>query len=148
MRCRVDLAPGDCWWAHDLTDPRFVARVIPWVEYLALPAAEKQLAETLCYVDCGRRALVVCTEPFCRVNHAPASVANSGCDPAGNSVIVAPVPAGDEIVTPYDYEAVVSLAWKFPTFRQRLSDAEWADEAVLFRPASEHPAARAFLAET
>jgi hypothetical protein len=143
--CRVALDPGDCWWPYRLDDPRFVARVLAWSEYQALPAAEKRAVEVACFVDGAARSVVLCAEPFCRVNHARAGAANSRSDDDGNSVALTAIPAGVEITIPYDYEAVVSLVWKFPAFRDRLTARELADEGFLFRPVAEVGAAAEFL---
>lgn len=146
LYCRATLDPGDVWWANDTTDTRFVARVIPWPEYLRMEPGERAEAERLCYVDPGVKALVICAEPFCRVNHAGAA-ANSACDADGNSVITRAVPPGEEITIPYAYEAVVSLVWKFPALRDAFTRDELADDAVMFGRATEHPAAARFLGD-
>jgi hypothetical protein len=143
--CRVSLEPGDLWWAHDLSDPRFVCRVIPWEEYKTLKGAEKATAEILCYVDPVRRALIICTEPFCRVNHGRNDEANSGSDDALNSLITSPVEAGEEILISYDYEAVVSVLWKFPELRARFESAELEQESLLLSPVLECPRVLDFL---
>lgn len=143
--CRVSLEPGDLWWAHNLSDPRFVSRVIPWEEYKALQGEEKASAEILCYVDPVRRALIICTEPFCRVNHGRHDEANSGSDAALNSLITSPIEAGKEILISYDYEAVVSVLWKFPELRTRFSPDELEQESLLLSPVLECPRVLEFL---
>jgi hypothetical protein len=143
--CDVDLEPGDCWWPHDWTDRRFVSRVLSWSDYLVLPDNEKRDAEVYGYIDAATRSVVFCAEPFCRVNHARADVANSRTEETGNSVAVVPMPAGTEITIPYDYETLLSLAWKFPVLAARLPARDLTDDASRFRPAVENDIAREFL---
>src|SRR5436305_324354 len=54
--CDVDLEPGDCWWPHDWSDPRFVSRVLSWPEYLLLSGEEKRTAEVYGYIDAATRS--------------------------------------------------------------------------------------------
>lgn len=144
--CNVDLLPGDIWWAHDFSDPRFVARIIPWAQYLTLSGQERAEAETLCYVDPFLRALIICAEPFCRVNHGAGADANCDSDESLNSNISHPVPAGNELLIPYDYEAVVSLLWKFPELKNSFSGQELESESLLLSAAVDHPRVINFLA--
>lgn len=143
--CRVDLAVGDIWWAHDLGDPRFVTQVIPWDEHMSSRSVARAEIEKVCYVDPRLQSLVVCTEPFCRVNHASDEGANSCCDPLGNSRVTRPIPAGTEILIPYEYEAVVSLLWKFPDLARLLPPGAWQDHRFLLQSITEWPVAMHFL---
>jgi len=129
--CQVVLEPGDCWWAHDFEDQRYVTRVIPWSEYEPLDDTAKRDLERLCYIDVATRSLVACTEPFCRVNHGGHD-ANSRSDDNGCSIVTKPVPAGTEITIPYDFDPVLSILWKFPGLKDRLSASELADESLMF----------------
>lgn len=142
--CDVDLVPGDYWWVNDLADPRFVAKVIPWEEYKKLRGAEKTMAEILCYLDWYLASLVLCAEPFCRVNHSSRR-ANSSYDAAGNSIITHPVAAGEEVLVSYSYETVGSIAWKFPDFKAQLMSEELAEDAYLLKKVVDDPKAMAFL---
>lgn len=142
--CDVDLKPGDIWWANNLTDPRFVQRVIPWEEYKTMKPDEKREAEILCYIDTDIRALIRCTEPFSRVNHAT-DTANSTNDELWNSVISRSVKAGEQILISYDYDAVVSLVWKFPEFVATVPTKALEDETFLLAPVDTNEAALKFL---
>jgi hypothetical protein len=142
----VDLDPGDIWWVNNFSDPRFVSRVISWKYHLGRDANERQSDETLCYVDPELRQLVICTEPFCRVNHGTLGRdANSSTDAYGNSFIIRPVSAGEEIRIPYDYECVVSLIWKFPEFAKTVPTDLIKDENFLLSKVCEYAQAMAFL---
>ena len=142
----VDLKPGDIWWGNSYSDPRFVERVISWREHIARDPEERIADEIRCFVDTGLKALVICTEPFCRVNHGRRGVeANSDTDEYGNSIICKPVRAGEEILIPYDYEAVVSLMWKFPQFANQIPQELKSDPAFLFSDVVLNPLAKAFL---
>ncbi|CAN5146715.1 hypothetical protein BH11PLA2_BH11PLA2_49630 [soil metagenome] len=141
--CHIDLQPGDAWWQWTLDDPRYIARVIPWAEYLTLPESERRKVETLCYFDADAQSLVICAEPFCRVNHATLT-ANSKSDDDGYSVVTRPITAGTEITIPYDYEAVISIVWKFPSFRQMMTAEQLADTAFLFQRVTDVPLAMQF----
>ena len=144
--CRVDLEPGDCWWAHAFDDPRYVTRVIPWAEYERLGEAEQCGLQVLSYIDVATRSLVVCTEPFCRVNHGGRD-ANSISDDSGCSLVTRPIPAGTEITIPYDYDPVLSILWKFPELTARLSPEVLADERVMFGPIGGCEPVKRFLEE-
>ncbi len=146
LHCDVDLLRGDIWWAHDFSDPRFVARIIPWEHYLTLSRAQRADAEKLCYVNPDLRALIICTEPFCRVNHGSGDAANCDSDQSLNSIISRHVPAGMELLIPYDYEAVVSVLWKFPELRNSFSLSELETESLLLSPAVDYPQVIDFLA--
>jgi hypothetical protein len=142
----VDLMPGDIWWANALTDQRFVERVIPWQEHQKRDPQEREEDEIKCYVEASLRALVICTEPFCRVNHGSADrSANADTDKLGNSIITVPVPAGQEILIPYEYESVISLIWKFPEFANQLPETMRNDENFLFLNVLESRLAMEFL---
>src|SRR5947209_19443857 len=110
-----------------------------------LTGDEKRAAEVYGYIDAATRSVVFCAEPFCRVNHARAGVANSRAEDSGSSVAVVPIPAGTEITIPSDYETLLSLAWKFPALAARLPDRDLTDDIFRFRPAAESPIARDFL---
>ena len=142
----VDLAPGDIWWGNSYSDARFVERVIPWREHIARTAAERVGDEIKCFVDTGLEALVICTEPFCRVNHGRrGGEANADSDESGNSIITRPVRAGEEILIPYDYEAVISIMWKFPEFAKQVPEELRSDAAFLFSDVASNPLAKRFL---
>lgn len=143
--CEVDLQPGDCWWVHDWSDPRWTQRVIPWSEFRLYPPAEQEAFQVIGYLDHATKNLILCTEPFCRVNHADPATANCESNEQGHSIVTRFIPAGTEITIPYDFEMVLSLSWKFPEFREMLTDQEWADDAILFQSVNDHPKARAFL---
>lgn len=145
--CRVALQPGDIWWLHDFEDRRYVERVLTLNELEDLPDPERQELRRLCYVDPQIRRAIICTPPFCYVNHCPRDRANSTCDDQGNSVVTKPILPGEEIVIPYDYDAVISLVWKFPEFADRLESGQLQDEKVLFQNAASFPIARDFLEE-
>jgi hypothetical protein len=142
----VDLVPGDIWWGNSYFDRRYVERVIGWNEHTARTPAERTADEIKCFVDTRLKALVICTEPFCRVNHGRAGFeANADSDQHGNSIITKPVRAGEEILIPYDYEAVVSIMWKFPEFAKQVSQELRSDAAFLFSDVANNPLAKAFL---
>ena len=142
----VDLQPGDIWWGNSYSDLRFVERVIGWREHIARDPAKRVADEIRCFVDTGLKSLVICTEPFCRVNHGRRGVeANSDTDAYGNSIICNPVRAGEEILIPYDYEAVVSIMWKFPEFAKQLPKELKSNAAFLFSDVANNPLAKAFL---
>jgi len=142
----VDLEPGDIWWGNSFTDPRFVARVISWEHHMARPQEKRRADEIQCFVDTASKALVICTEPFCRVNHGRRGFdANADGDAFGNSIVSKHIPAGQEILIPYDYEAVISILWKFPEFAQRVPEELRADEAFLFSSVKDCALTTAFL---
>jgi len=142
----VDLEPGDIWWIDSIDDQRFVRKTIPWEEHLLRDAKERRVDEIQCYVDPERKMLIVCAEPFCRVNHGRRGVhSNAETDSAGNSIISQFVPAGREIRIPYDYESVVSIIWKFPEFEQTISSEERLNDSILLSPVMNYPPALRFL---
>ncbi|MEN9846852.1 MAG: hypothetical protein RIS36_1999 [Pseudomonadota bacterium] len=142
----VALEPGDIWWGNSFTDSRYVERVISWDEHMARPKEERRVDEITCFVDTTSKQLVICTEPFCRVNHGRRGVdANADGDEFGSSIISKLIPAGQEILIPYDYEAVISIVWKFPEFAQQLPQELRADEAFLFSNVKDCHLATAFL---
>lgn len=143
--CRIDLLPGDCWWAHDFTDPRYVRQVIPWPDYERMSDDQKREAERLCYVDVATRCLIACAEPFCRVNHSFRE-ANSCTDARGCSIVTRPIPAGEEITIPYDYDPIISILWKFPELRDRFAVEARGNASLLWSPVEASPAIRDFLA--
>ena len=106
--------------------------------------AAKHEAERLCYIDAATRSLVACAEPFCRVNHGGQD-ANSRTDDSGCSIVTRPIPAGSEITIPYDYDPVLSIVWKFPELKERLTAVELADEAVMFGQIECCPTVKHFL---
>lgn len=144
--CRVGLVPGDCWWAHNFDDRRYVTRVIAWADYESMSDLDKREVERLCYIDAASRSLVACAEPFCRVNHA-GKYANSTTDDSGCSIVTRPIPAGTEITIPYDYDPVLSILWKFPHLREALTKADLANEALMFGTVEKYEAVRRFLEE-
>lgn len=146
--CRVDLDVNDIWWTHDMSDSKYVSRVIAWTEYSVLSESEKREIEVKCYVDPDSRSIIVCTKPFWCVNHAPASMANSTSDHQFNSIASKRIPSGEEIVISYEYDAVISIVWKFGAFRDSLNRHQLADPDFLFQPASECPIAVNFLQQS
>ena len=103
-----------------------------------------RVLERLGYLDCDSRSVVMCAEPFCRVNHA-GSDANSTALASGCSSVAKPIPAGTEITQAYDYDLVLSILWKFPELRSELPAEMLEDEDFLFSPVDAHPAVAAFL---
>jgi hypothetical protein len=137
----IDLKPGDIWWQHDWSDPRYVARLIPWIEYEAMSTIDRAAAERLCYLDIDRRTMVLCTEPFCRVNHS--ALPNSITNADGDSEAIVTIPAGREITISYEYESVLSLVWKFDGLRAMLPGRKSIDEWLIV--AKECPTTMAYL---
>jgi hypothetical protein len=144
--CDVDLVPGDIWWLNSMTDQRFVERIVPWEDHKKRNPEERGADEIKCYVDPALRALVICTEPFCRVNHAHGNLgANSDTDAFGNSIITERIEAGQQILIPYDYEAVISILWKFPEVAKLLPSNLQQDEAFLLSSVKQHREVMDFL---
>lgn len=142
----VDLDPGDIWWANSLSDPRFVERMIPWESHTNRPVETRKEDEIKCYFDGASRSLVICSEPFCRVNHGIVGRnANSDTDQLGNSIISCHVPAGEQILIPYDYESVISIVWKFPEFAARVPPEMLSNDSFLFQSVIDCALARDFL---
>lgn len=113
---------------------------------MARPEEERRADEIKCFVDTASKQLVICTEPFCRVNHGRrGGDANADGDEFGNSIISKHIPAGQEILIPYDYEAVVSILWKFPEFAQRIPKVLRSDTTFLFSNVNDCALAKAFL---
>jgi len=142
----VSLDPGDIWWGNSYTDCRFVERIIHWDDHVIRSSDDRHRDEVLCFFDSEFRSLVICTEPFCRVNHGRrGSEANSDCDSYGNSIAITHIPKGREILIPYDYEAVISLMWKFPQFNSTVPACQRANDAFLFASARDEQLAVDFL---
>ena len=143
--CKIDLIPGDIWWAHNLEDQRYVEALFSWEDFLRLEGSRKEEVQRKCYVDVETRAVIVCTEPFCRVNHGNDETANSDSDQFKNSLITKPVPADQQILISYNYEAVISLIWKFDTFKSSVPNHLLSDDSFLFSCATDVPIAADFL---
>ena len=113
---------------------------------MARPKEDRRADEITCFVDTASKQLVICTEPFCRVNHGRRGFdANADGDEFGNSIISKYIPAGKEILIPYDYEAVISILWKFPQLASQFSNELLADERFLFSSAKDPESITAFL---
>ena len=144
--CKVDLAVGDIWWVNSTTDARFVSRTVSWDEHNRRNEDDRRGDEVNCFVDPTSRLIVICTEPFGRVNHGQeGNGANSGTDEFGNSIITVPVKAGGQILIPYDYESVVSILWKFPDVKRLLPQEVLLDKDFLLSPVKENEEIMKFL---
>lgn len=143
--CKVDMDTNDIWWVNDMSDPRYVSRVVPWDEYSVLGESEKRDLEIRCYVDSDTRSLIVCANPFWCINHACTAQANSSSDNQYNSIANRRIPAGEEILISYDYDAVISIVWKFDEFLSLLCEERLEDPDYLFQSASQCPIAAGFL---
>lgn len=143
--CKVDLVPGDLWFLSDLSDTRYV-RDYYRTGTLEIPETWKDIpaVASLVFFDSHNSALVLCNEPFCRVNHSFAKQ-NSSCEEDQHSIVVAPIPAHTEIFDPYDYDIVGSLLWKFPELTRWYSDEQLANLNLLRTPAAQDPIAIEFL---
>lgn len=147
--CDLDLEPGDIWFLQNPADSRYISQTIE-VEGSVVALSTEWFEENginpiLCYYDFLLDRLVSNTEPFCRVNHSIIKQ-NSYEGARGNGYILHHVPAGEEILDPYNYEAVFSLAWKFGEFKKIILDAGcWSDD-YLRLPVTESRLAMEFLA--
>jgi hypothetical protein len=143
--CHQDLHPGDIWWAHNLNDNRFVEFCYSWQTFEALKEEIKSDVKKKCYVDVETREVIVCTEPFCRVNHGNSNTANADSDESKNSIITKFIPANSQILIPYTYEAVISLVWKFEAFERSLPLELLNNKEYLYSPAVQCKHAMDFL---
>jgi len=147
--CELDLEPGDIWYLNNPQDPRYVARMVKIEENVATLSEDwfKQngVNPILWHYDFILDRLVAATEPFCRVNHSLQNQ-NSDEDAQGNSYMLSYLKAGSEILDPYDYEAIFSLAWKFREFHKILSEAGNYTNEFLRSPVAESKLAMDFLA--
>ena len=144
--CKVDLIPGDIWWINCHTDQRFVKKTLKFDEHLRRQVEERRSDEVICFVDPDIRTMVVCTEPFGRVNHGVLGrTANCGTDRFGNSIVTLPVQAGNELLIPYDYESVVSILWKFPEVINLFDAVTLKSEHFLLSSVRNHSAIIDFL---
>lgn len=147
--CDLDLEPGDIWFLQNPGDRRYITRAIKVDRSVSDISKEwwdkNGINPILWHYDFLLDCLVSSTEPFCRVNHSIIKQ-NSAEDTHGNGYMLCHLPAGEEILDPYNYEAVFSLAWKFGEFRRMLDEAGcWSDD-YLRMPVTESALAMDFLA--
>jgi hypothetical protein len=147
--CGLDLEPGDIWFLQNSADSRYFLETIKVdvdVESISREWLERNgIDPILDYYDFRVNGIVKITEPFCRVNHSILN-RNSCEDEAGNDCIACHLPAGKEILTPYTFDAVFSLAWKFRGFKQMLTNAGYWENDYLRMPVNESKLAMDFLA--
>jgi hypothetical protein len=144
LYCRVDLEPGDRWWLYDFADRDYVHETLTWHDYQHLNPDRRATIHTLGFLDSVAGVIVLCAEPFCRVNHGGAGV-NSASDADGHSYAVRPIRAGEEITISYEYETLRSLVWKFPEFALQIHINDINNDEYMMTRAGDHAAARAFL---
>jgi hypothetical protein len=146
--CELDLEPGDIWFLQNPADQRYISRTIrvdgsvtdiskDWFDL-------NGVNPVLWHYDFLLGSLVSSTEPFCRVNHSILKQ-NSDEDDHGNGYMLYRLPAGEEILDPYNYEAVFSLAWKFGEFKQLVCEAGYWSDDYLRLPVTESKLAVDFL---
>lgn len=142
---KVDLLPGDIGFLSDLNERRY-GKEYYQTHTFGIPQGwtDNPARRSLVFFDFQNSALVLCNEPFCRVNHSFMKQ-NSSCDEDHHSVIVAPVPAHTEIFDPYDYDAVALLPWKFPHLKEWYQGRQLSEPDLLRTPAAQDPVATEFL---
>lgn len=144
--CKMRLNPQDIWWANNFQDLRYVEKVYNWSEFQQLSDEMKLDIQRRCFVDINSRDIVLCTEPFCRINHGNMDRANTGSDADGNSIITRQIEPDEELLVPYDgYEAVISIVWKFPDFARQVPEELLSNHNFLFSEAKKYPLAVQFL---
>lgn len=143
--CQVDLEPGDIWWLNNLEDKRFTRQLIKLQNLDQMDPNERAHVQKYGYIDVPSRLIVMCTSPFGLVNHANKKNANSDSDEYGNHIATKAIRAGEEIRVGYEYDAMLSIIWKFPAIASLFSQQQLVNEDFLLSPASAHRTAVDFL---